>query len=207
MTTTITTFSDTATGWQRALYAFLVEKEQHSGSRRTVETYSRMLQDFFGRLGKQPDQVTSQDVFVFAHGPGLSGKQPSAITIGARIACLSSFYRFLIRMDIVQSNPCDKLQRPKVSPSPPRGLSADQVQKLLSVIPNSPVGLRDRAIVLTLVLTGRRRAEVLNMKAGDLNIEGDRAYYKYRGKGGKARAEGITTTGPGSHPGGSRSLW
>ncbi len=56
MTTTITTFIDTAAGWQRALYAFLVEKEQHSGSRRTVEGYSRILQDFFGRLGKQPDQ-------------------------------------------------------------------------------------------------------------------------------------------------------
>ena len=144
-----------------------------------------MLQDFFGRSGKQPDKVTAQDIFVYAHGPGLSGKQPSAITIGARIACLSSFYRFLIRMDIVQSNPCDKLQRPQVSPSPPRGLSGDQVHQLLAVVPDSPVGLRDRAIILTLVLTGRRRAEVLNMKAGDLSIEGDRTYYTYRGKGGK----------------------
>ena len=90
-----------------------------------------MLQDFFGRSGKQPDQVTAQDIFVYAHGPGLSGKQPSAITIGARIACLSSFYRFLIRMDIVQSNPCDKLQRPQTSPSPPRGLSGSQVHQLL----------------------------------------------------------------------------
>ena len=185
MTTTIANFADTATGWQRALYAFLAEKEQRSGSRRTVEGYSRMLQDFFGRSGKQPDQVTAQDIFVYAHGPGLSGKQPSAITIGARIACLSSFYRFLIRMDIVQSNPCDKLQRPQVSPSPPRGLSGDQVHQLLAVVPDSPVGLRDRAIILTLVLTGRRRAEVLNMKAGDLSIEGDRTYYTYRGKGGK----------------------
>ena len=74
-----------------------------------------MLQDFFGRLGKLPDQVTAQDVFVFAHGPGL----------------------------------------------------------------------RDRAIILTLVLTGRRRAEVIGMKAGDLSVEGDRTYYSYRGKGGK----------------------
>ena len=88
MTTTIANFTDTANGWQRALYAFLVEKQQHSGSRRTVEGYSRMLQDFFGRAGKQPNQIASQDVFVFAHGPGLSGKQPSAITIGARIACV-----------------------------------------------------------------------------------------------------------------------
>ena len=152
----VTLFGDNATGWQRSFYAFLAEKEQHSGSRRTVEGYSRMLQDFFGRLGKEPDRVTAQDIFVYAHSPGLSGKQPSALTIGARIACLSSFYRFLIRMDIVQSNPCDKLQRPKVSPGPPRGLSGEQVQKLLSVIPDSPVGLRDRAITLTLVLTGRR---------------------------------------------------
>jgi len=185
MTTTIANFADTATGWQRALYAFLAEKEQRSGSRRTVEGYSRMLQDFFSRSGKEPDHVTAQDIFVYAHGPGLSGKQPSAITIGARIACLSSFYRFLIRMELIQSNPCDRLERPQVSPSPPRGLSAEQVQKLLAVIPNTPVGLRDRAIILTLVLTGRRRAEVLGMKAGDLSIEGDRAYYAYRGKGGK----------------------
>ena len=182
---TIVNFTDTATGWQRAFYAFLAEKEQRSGSRRTVEGYSRMLQDFFGRSGKQPDTVTSQDIFVYAHSPGLSGKQPSAITIGARIACISSFFRFLIRMDIVQSNPCDKLQRPQTSPSTPRGLSGDQVHQLLEVVPDSPVGLRDRAIILTLVLTGRRRAEVLNMKAGNLIIDGDRAYYTYRGKGGK----------------------
>jgi site-specific recombinase XerD len=185
MTTTITNFADTATGWQRALYAFLVEKEQRSGSRRTAESYYRMLQDFFGRIGKEPDKVSSPDIFTYAHGPGLSGKQPSAITIGARIACLSSFYRFLIRMELVQSNPCDKLERPQVSPSPPRGLSAEQVQKLLTVIPNTPVGLRDRAIILTLVLTGRRRAEVLSMKVGDLSIEGNQTYYTYRGKGGK----------------------
>jgi site-specific recombinase XerD len=185
MITDLAPFANTATGWQRSFYAFLAEKEQHSGSRRTVEGYSRMLQDFFGRLGKEPDRVTTQDVFVYAHGPGLSGKQPSTLTIGARIACLSSFYRFLIRMDIVQSNPCDKLQRPKVSPSPPRGLSADQVHQLLTVVPDSPVGLRDRAIILMLVLTGRRRAEVLGMKASDLSIEGDRTYYTYRGKGGK----------------------
>ena len=134
MITNLDTFSNTAEGWQRSLYAFLAEKEQRSGSRRTVEGYSRMLQDFFGRVGKQPDKVTSQDIFVYAHGPGLSGKQPSAITIGARIACISSFYHFLIRMDIVQSNPCDKLQRPKISPSPPRGLSGNQIQTILTVI-------------------------------------------------------------------------
>ena len=81
----------TATGWEQTIYAFLAEKERRSGSKRTVETYSRMLFQFFGTLGKTPDQVVASEVFGYAHGVGLSGKQPGSVTIGARIACLSSF--------------------------------------------------------------------------------------------------------------------
>jgi site-specific recombinase XerD len=110
-------------GWERAMIAFLVEKERRSGSRRTVEGYSRMLQDFFGGVPKAPDKVTAQEVFLWAHGKGVSGKDPSPVTIGARMACLSSFFRFLIRMDIVHTNPCDKLERPRTSPSRTRPAS------------------------------------------------------------------------------------
>jgi site-specific recombinase XerD len=184
MTTTIIPVGEEAAGWERALYAFLAEKERRSGSRRTVEGYSRTLQHFFGTVGKPPDKVTSQEVFVWAYGKGLSGKEPSPITIGARLACLSSFYRFLIRMDIVCGNPCDQIERPKSSPSPPRGISAEGIRRLLAVIPNTPAGLRDKAIILTLVLTGRRRAEVFNLKVGDL-VRTDGLFYTYRGKGGK----------------------
>ena len=162
-----------------------MEKQRRSGSLRTVEGYSRMLQDFFGRVGKAPDKVTVQEVFVWAHGKGISGKDPSPVTIGARMACLSSFFRFLIRMDIVHTNPCDKLERPRTSTPPARGLSAEEVRRLLAVLPGTPQGLRDRAIILTLVLTGRRRAEVFRMTAGDLSFENDVCFYSYRGKGGK----------------------
>jgi site-specific recombinase XerD len=173
-----------AAGWERTLYAFLAEKERRSGSERTVQSYSRMLRDFFGRSGKTPDEVTSQDVFTWAYGTGLSGKESGSVTIGARLACVSSFYRFLIRMKLVASNPCDALERPRVVQSTPRGLSAEQIRHLLDAIPDTPVGLRDRAIILTLVLTGRRRAEVLGLKVGDIVQEGS-AFYSYRGKGGK----------------------
>ncbi|MCH6587602.1 MAG: hypothetical protein IH805_04720 [Proteobacteria bacterium] len=103
--------------------------------------------------GKTPEQVTSPEVFSYAHSIGLSGRKPSSVTIAARIACLSSFYRFLIRMSLVVSNPCDRLERPRATPAPPRGLAAADIQKLLAVIPVTPVGLRDRAIILTLTLT------------------------------------------------------
>src|SRR5664279_3511700 len=118
------------TAWQQAMYAFLAEKERRSGSRRTVEGYSRMLEDFFGRVGKTPDLVTSPEVLGWAHGVGLSGREPSAVTIGARTACLSSFYKFAIRMGLLVGNPCDALQRPKINPSPARGYTATDVQKI-----------------------------------------------------------------------------
>src|ERR671919_543166 len=180
--------------WEQAIYAFLAEKERRSGSTRTVQAYSRMLYHFFGALGRTPDLVTSQEVFAYAHSIGLSGKKPSSVTVAARIACLSSFYRFLIRMSLVTANPCDKLERPRATPAPPRGLAATDIQRLLSVIPETSVGLRDRAIILTLTLTGRRRSEVLGLKAGNLHQEGCTVYYTYRGKGGKQGEEGTAAT-------------
>jgi site-specific recombinase XerD len=161
MTNPIAYLDESASGWNRTLYAFLAEKHRRSGSHRTVDAYSRMLSEFFGRAGKAPDQVTSADAFAWAYGIGLSGKEPSAVTIAARLACLSSYYRFLIRMKVVGSNPCDAIERPRTSPSNPRGLTAEDIRRLLAVLPDTPVGLRDRAIILFLTFTGRRRSEVL----------------------------------------------
>ena len=135
--------------------------------------------------GQLPQRSNGYGVFGYAHGNGHSGKKPSSVMINARIACRSSFYRFLIRMSLGSSNPCDQLERPKATPAPPRGLTATDIKKLLDVIPGSPVGLRDRAIILTLTLTGRRRSEVLNLTAKDLIQENEAIYYSYRGKGGK----------------------
>ena len=178
----------TISGWERSLYAFLAEKQRRSGSDRTVQSYSRMLNEFYGRAGKTPDQVTSADVFAWSYGVGLSGKNPSSVTIGARLACLSSFYHFLIRMKVVAANPCEALERPKVSQSVPRGLSGEQIHRLLEVVPNTAVGMCDRAIILTLTFTGRCRAEVLGLTAGSLSFEGQTVFYSYRGKGGKTGA-------------------
>src|SRR3972149_26847 len=188
--------------WDQALYAFLVEKGSRSGSTRTVESYARMLWPFFAE--RTPDQVRSADVLAYAHGIGQSGRTPSSATVGARIACVSSFYRFGIRMGILTANPCDALERPRTVPSAARGYSADEFRGLLPVVPDTVRGRRDRAILLVLVLTGRRRAEVMSLRAGDLSLEGETAFYASRGKGGK-RGRGGRSRGPESASPGSRA--
>jgi hypothetical protein len=41
--------------WEKAIYAFLAEKERRSGSMRTVDVYTCTLQRFFGTTGKTPE--------------------------------------------------------------------------------------------------------------------------------------------------------
>ncbi|HVA86171.1 MAG TPA: tyrosine-type recombinase/integrase, partial [Candidatus Saccharimonadales bacterium] len=171
-------------------------------------------------LGKTPERVTPPDVMGWAHGIGLSGRAPSSTTIGARIACLSSYYRFLRRMELVAANPCDALERPRSVTAPARGYSAAEVRRLLAVVPDTVRGRRDRAILLTLLLTGRRRSEVINLKASDITLEGETVFYAYRGKGGKTGRRELprpayeaivaTLADAGKEPGSmspSESLW
>ena len=66
---TITTFDNTAEGWERSLYAFLAEKERRSGSRRTVEGYSRMLQHFFGAVDNRRIASSARVDRVHARAP------------------------------------------------------------------------------------------------------------------------------------------
>ena len=85
MTTQTLVQGGEADRWQQTVYAFLAEKQRRSGSMRTIESYSRMLFHFFGTLGKTPDQVTPPEVFSYAHGVGLSGKEPSSVSYKAQL--------------------------------------------------------------------------------------------------------------------------
>jgi hypothetical protein len=76
------TAPDDAPAWQQTVVAFLAEKERRSGSRRTVESYARMLWPFVTKVGS-PDRVTPAHVLAWAHGIGASGREPSSATVGA----------------------------------------------------------------------------------------------------------------------------
>ena len=83
--------SPAPTKWEQALYAFLAEKHRRTGSIRTVQSYSRILNHFFGRLGKTPDQVVTSEAMAFCFGRGVSGKEPAALTVSCRIATVPAF--------------------------------------------------------------------------------------------------------------------
>jgi site-specific recombinase XerC len=89
-------------------------------------------------------------------------------------------------MGLMASNPCDAVERPRTVTAPARGLSPDQVRSLLAVVPDTMEGRRDRAILLTFILTGRRRAEVMALTAGDITVEDGTPFYAIEERAGSA---------------------
>ena len=112
--------------------------------------------------------MTSPDVFSYSHSTGLSGKKPSSVTIAARIARLSSFYRPLIRMSLITGNPCDKLERAQVHANATQGAGGGGHTEAAVGDTRHVGGATRPGYNLTLSLTGRRRNEVLGLRAGDL---------------------------------------
>ena len=158
-----------------------------SSSKRTREDYKRHLLRFAQTVSLE--DATPAHIEAFVRGKGPSGREPSASTVIVRLAAVSSFYNFVSRMTGM-INPCKGITRPRPQESRPHGLTVDELKALLGVIPNTPGGLRDKAIILTAVYTGLRRSELLGIRAGDLSRNGC-VFYTVKVKGGRVRTREL----------------
>jgi site-specific recombinase XerD len=172
--------------WKAVAGAYLAEVAQRTGSARTPQEYARYIERFLGSID-DPADATPAQLHAFAYGPGVSGKMPSSSTVGVRLAALRGFYDFARRMRLLERNPADDVKRPKAQEPTPRGLNADELQRLLLAVPATPSGARDKALIITAVLTGLRRAELLALRAGDLEWRDGAVFYRVRTKGGSVR--------------------
>lgn len=84
------------------------------------------------------------------------------------------------------SNPIAKLKPPKVPDAPIQPIPMADVMKIIDKCPSDLRGLRDKAILLTLVDTGIRASELLQLDQGDLNLSQGSLLIRH-GKGNKTR--------------------
>ena len=180
--------SDLPDPWPAVARAFITETHLRGDSQRTPLEYGRILERFFVTF-PDPNVVTPLAVHSFAYGRIPGRALPAASTICVRLAAISGFYDFAKRLGAIDRNPASEVRRPRAKPSPPRSLNAEEVHRLLAAIPATHGGLRDRAIIILILLEGLRRSEVLSLRVGDVNFEtGD---YLVRVKGGSLRRRRI----------------
>lgn len=168
---------------------FLVYLSAERGlSDNTLLSYKRDLVNFFRYLEKRKinsiQSVTRQAVSSFM----LSEKDRglSANSVSRELACLKSFFKFLVREDKVKEDITSVIESPKLWKRLPSTLTLDEVESLLKA-PNARElrGARDKASLELMYATGMRVSELINLKMNDLNM--DVGFVKCFGKGGKER--------------------
>ena len=107
-------------------------------------------------------------------------------TTARKIASLRTFYRFLYREKIVETNPAAGINSPKKAKTLPEFLTEQEIEQILNNIKiDTPAGYRNRTIFELLYATGMRVSELSNLNFENLNIEENEI--KVFGKGSKER--------------------
>jgi tyrosine recombinase XerC len=107
-------------------------------------------------------------------------------TIARRLACLRTFFRYLLRKEYVTADPTAGLMAPKLESRLPKAADVDILAAVLEAPdPTTPAGLRDRAILELLYATGMRGAELQELDVADINFQAREI--RVVGKGSKER--------------------
>ena len=110
----------------------------------------------------------------------------SKTTTARKIASLRTFFNFLYREKIINSNPAKAVHSPKRGKSLPKFLSEEETELILNGIKSdTPAGYRNKVILELLYSSGMRISELSSLKFSDLNIENNEI--RVFGKGAKER--------------------
>lgn len=167
------------------LHYLIVEKGL---SKNTIEAYGHNLNRFLTHLQKdgvqELEKVSKLEVKAFLLS--LKKKGLSAKTVVRNLVALRTFFKFLIQEGVLQTNPVEEIESPKVSKTLPEILSLKEVEQLLEQPDlQKPLGLRDRAMLELLYATGMRVSELTRLPMNQVNLEA--GYVLLYGKGSKER--------------------
>jgi len=153
-------------------------------SRQTLASYRTDLQ-LFGKAVAIPLRlVTTAGIQAHLAERVAAGARPR--TTARLLSTLRRFYRYLLRENEISTDPTVSLEGPKLGRPIPKSISEEQVEKLLHMPPvDTPLGLRDRAMLEVLYATGLRVSELVGLTIEQANLEA--GVVRIVGKGRKER--------------------
>jgi len=111
----------------------------------------------------------------------------SSRSVNRKITTLKSFYKYLMREQVIQKNPTDKVLAPKTSKKLPGFVEEEKMDLLLDDFEFGEdfSGIRNRLIIDVLYITGMRLSELVNLT--NSSIQFDEQALKVLGKRNKER--------------------
>jgi len=171
------------------MQAFLDSLWLESGlSKNTIAAYRSDLMGFSAWLKPSDTELlmaTRDDIVRYQHKRMTEGRR---VRSDARLlSSLRRFYRYCCREELLELDPSDQIESPRLGRALPSGLTEHEVELLL-LQPDSDksaLGLRDRAMLEVLYATGLRVSELISLQFEQLNMR--QGLVRCVGKGNKER--------------------
>ncbi|WP_368298456.1 tyrosine recombinase XerC [Cytobacillus firmus] len=157
-------------------------------SQYTIEHYQHDISDFFMFMSEQAisdlTKVEYQDVRIYL--TNLFERKMSRKSVARKISSLRSFFKFLLREEIVAENPFALVSIPKAQKKLPEFFYEEEMKQLFDACESStPLGQRNKALLELLYATGIRVSECSQIRLKDLDMH--LSTVLVRGKGSKER--------------------
>lgn len=167
--------------------SFMTAMSAQGKSKCTIEAYRCDLEQFSNAMDKELAEIRYSDLQEWANN--MAGGGLSASTRARKISAVKSFFRYLVKMEIVDRNPADGLDTPKIEKKEPKVISMDDASEILFAAKNSGdsehTWFRNYAIMSVFLFTGIRREELTNIRMADIDMDGRKILI--HGKGSKQR--------------------
>jgi len=137
----------------------------------TVTSYKKDLEQFMAFCslpeGQYPDHHHIREWIVDMMSRGIAAR-----SVNRKLSALKSFYHYLVRENILESNPVKKVIQPKTDKKLPVFVHEKNMDMLLDNINfgDNFEGIRNRLIIEMLYFTGMRVNELTGLKCSDLNL-------------------------------------
>ena len=161
-------------------------------SPKSVEAYLHdvlLLEEFLGE--KKMEDATFEDLQKFLkhlYQSDYNARSQARIISGMR-----AFYRYLIYARVLETDPTELLDAPKIGMHLPDVLTVEEINSIFDVIDlSTPEGHRNRAMVEVMYGCGLRVSELVTLRLSNLFF--DDGFIKVVGKGNKERLIPIGTT-------------
>lgn len=156
-------------------------------SANTVAAYRRDLERWAAFIGARTvdslDAVSVTDYLATLRTGGLAS---SSIT--RALSTIRSFHRYLVAEGLSATDPTGAVIPPGRTQRLPKALSIEQVTALIESTPtDTPVGIRDRAILELMYATGARVSETVGLVVDDVHTDEVLDVVTLTGKGNKQR--------------------
>ena len=142
------------------IYATIrIHAEKRNLRESTIDAYCKTVGYFLRSVGKDPAELTTDDVEAFLTEKRLNGLAPR--TYNHYYSGIRFFYRKVLKMNWDD----DEFPRMKIDYTLPAVLSREEIQKILDCTPN----LKHKAMISTMYSSGLRVSEVIHLHYDDIS--------------------------------------